>query len=139
MKKVEIKKQVVIGWAVVHCPCETKPGKVVELIVSVVGRTGDDKFEEEHSYFGEDITRMLPAAPGTYRITTFVKGDVVILGISHPGDGLNDAYWLAAAEERLTDEAMSEARAILAERSTIAERASQAEYAMSAGRVTQQE
>jgi len=100
MEKIKICKQVVIGWGVLDCPCDYKPGKVVEPIVSLVGRAGDDRFQEEHSYLSAEITAILPAAPGTYRVTTIIDGELVILGISHPGDGLRDEYWLACADEQ---------------------------------------
>ena len=106
--KVEIQKQQVIGWALVKVVDCDDSWNAVEPIVSLVGRDGDDRFEEKQFGFDGDVTGILPAAPGTYRVTAGHDNCFVTLGISHLGDGLSDLYWLAQAEEILRERALDE-------------------------------
>ena len=115
MEKVEINKQQVIGWVVVTREDGDDSWKVVEPIVSVIGRDRDGCFQEKQFDFDDNVLGILQAAPGTHRITTTHSDELVVLGISHPGDGLSDDYWLEEAEDELRF------RAILAERAKLLE------------------
>jgi hypothetical protein len=106
MEMVQIQKQQVIGWAVLTREEEGRSWKFVSPIVSQIGFDSDSSFFETQFYLKGAVNGILPAAPGTYRITTYFEDELVILGVSHPGDGLDDQYWLVYADCQLKDKAM---------------------------------
>jgi hypothetical protein len=99
MEEVEIQKQQVLGWAVVIRKDGDVPYKCLEPIVLSVDGVGECCIDEKNDRVEGDIAGILPAAPGTYRITTLFGNDLVVLGISHPGDGIPESEWLYAAQE----------------------------------------
>jgi hypothetical protein len=110
MEKIEIQKQQVIGWVVLTREGVDDLWNIVKPIVSLVGRDGDDLFWEKHFDFDGHVNGMLPAAPGTYRVTTNHGHYFEILGVSHPGDGISDEYWLVLAKKVLKKRALIERR-----------------------------
>ena len=98
MEKVVIQKQAVIGWAVVTRKDGDVSYKCLEPIVLSVDGVGECCIDEKNDRVEGDIAGILPAAPETYRVTTIVEGKPVVLGISHPGDGIPESEWLYAAQ-----------------------------------------
>lgn len=99
MDKIEMQKEQVLGWAVVIRKDGNGSYKCLEPIVLSVDGVGECCTDEKNDRVEGDIAGILPAAPETYRVKTFVEGEPVVLGISHPGDGIRDSLWLEDAQE----------------------------------------
>ena len=98
MGKIENQKERVLGWAVVIRKNGDASYKCLEPIVLSVDGVGVSCIDEKNDRVVGDIAGILPAAPETYRVKTFVEGEPVVLGISHPEDGIPDSEWLMSAQ-----------------------------------------
>lgn len=99
MGKTEIQKEQVIGWAVVIRRARDISYKCLEPIVLSVDEVGVCCIDAKANRLYGDIAGILPAAPDTYRVTTLMEGVPVVLGISHPGDGIPDSLWMEDASQ----------------------------------------
>ena len=106
MEKIEIQKQHGVGLVLVTREDGDDSWKVVKQLVYLLRHDRDDRFEEKRFYFDDDTIGILRAAACPYRITTDGEHQFAILGISHPGDGLSDEYWLPYAEDEVSWQAM---------------------------------